>query len=156
MVCCRKFKHSKSNLMVFFSFCFFSPSFSHYNLFFVISSKLFCFSGNKKVDLSNQSPHNVASCFKLFFREMPEPLFTFALYDEFMCVEGFFPPKMHFKSKLFFSIPSPPFPLIETHANDHKTWLKEMKGLIKRLPTPNLIVFHLLFSLLSLLEKQEV
>jgi hypothetical protein len=29
------------------------------------------------------NPHLAANIFKLFFRELPEPLFTYALYDDF-------------------------------------------------------------------------
>jgi len=33
-------------------------------------------------------PHVVCSTLKLFFRELPEPLFTFELYDCFMIADG--------------------------------------------------------------------
>jgi RhoGAP domain len=38
-----------------------------------------------RVDLaSNKDPHEVAAFLKLFFREMPSPLLTSPLYDEFV------------------------------------------------------------------------
>ena len=39
-----------------------------------------------RVDLSEQSPHLVASVLKLYLRKLPEPLMTFALYDEFISI----------------------------------------------------------------------
>lgn len=39
-----------------------------------------------RVDLSEQNPHLVASVLKLYLRKLPEPLMTFALYDEFISI----------------------------------------------------------------------
>jgi hypothetical protein len=36
----------------------------------------------------NIDVHNVTSLFKLYFREMPEPLLTFDLYDAFIAASG--------------------------------------------------------------------
>lgn len=39
----------------------------------------------KKVDLATViNPHTVAGLLKVFFRELPEPLLTFELYDAFL------------------------------------------------------------------------
>lgn len=38
----------------------------------------------KDLDLSDESPHLIASCLKLYFRQLPEPLFPFHLYDDFI------------------------------------------------------------------------
>ncbi len=39
-------------------------------------------------DLSKYSVHSVAGVLKLFFRQLPEPLFTFDLFDPFMKALG--------------------------------------------------------------------
>ncbi|OTF69429.1 hypothetical protein BLA29_003880 [Euroglyphus maynei] len=36
------------------------------------------------IDLDHYSVHVLAGCLKLFFREMPEPLMTYELYDDFL------------------------------------------------------------------------
>lgn len=41
-----------------------------------------------EVDFSKFEVHTVTSALKLFFREMPEPLFTFMLYDDLMAIAG--------------------------------------------------------------------
>jgi hypothetical protein len=38
----------------------------------------------KKIDLTGEDIHNVAGLLKLFFRELPEPLLTFELYESFI------------------------------------------------------------------------
>jgi hypothetical protein len=38
----------------------------------------------KKVDLEGRDIHTVAGVLKLFFRELPEPLLTYELYDTFL------------------------------------------------------------------------
>ena len=46
-----------------------------------------CFeTGNDLVDLSNTPPHFIASVLKLYLRQLPEPLLTFRLYDQFIKV----------------------------------------------------------------------
>ena len=37
-----------------------------------------------RVNLSEQSPHDVSGVLKLFLRNLPEPLLQFHLYDRFM------------------------------------------------------------------------
>lgn len=39
-------------------------------------------------DLDKYSVHSIAGVLKLFFRQLPEPLFTFDLFDPFMKVIG--------------------------------------------------------------------
>ena len=41
-------------------------------------------SSTKSIDLSLYSPHDVSSVLKRFLQQLPEPLFTFELYDDFM------------------------------------------------------------------------
>lgn len=44
-----------------------------------------------KADVSEVSdPHVIAGLIKLFFSELPEPLLTFALYDQFILASGWF------------------------------------------------------------------
>uniref|UniRef100_A0A3Q3Q2K8 Uncharacterized protein n=1 Tax=Monopterus albus TaxID=43700 RepID=A0A3Q3Q2K8_MONAL len=40
----------------------------------------------EQVDLSDLSPHDITSILKHFFKELPEPLLTFDLYNDFMAV----------------------------------------------------------------------
>nr|XP_040045780.1 GEM-interacting protein [Gasterosteus aculeatus aculeatus] len=40
----------------------------------------------EQVDLSDISPHDIASILKQFFKELPEPLLTFDLYNDFITV----------------------------------------------------------------------
>ncbi|XP_037331427.2 GEM-interacting protein [Pungitius pungitius] len=40
----------------------------------------------EQVDLSDVSPHDIASILKHFFKELPEPLLTFDLYNDFITV----------------------------------------------------------------------
>ncbi|XP_065904356.1 rho GTPase-activating protein 45-like isoform X2 [Dysidea avara] len=40
--------------------------------------------GGDRVELSDQSPHQIAACLKLYLRELPEPLLTHALYSDFI------------------------------------------------------------------------
>ncbi|XP_019853956.1 PREDICTED: rho GTPase-activating protein 29-like [Amphimedon queenslandica] len=40
--------------------------------------------GSERVDLSDLPPHLISSCLKLYFRQLPEPLLTFSLYQEFL------------------------------------------------------------------------
>jgi hypothetical protein len=42
----------------------------------------------KKIDLTGEDIHNVAGLLKLFFRELPEPLLTFELYESFIAAMG--------------------------------------------------------------------
>ena len=41
-------------------------------------------SNNNKIDLSAYTPHDVSSVLKRFLQQLPEPLFTFDLYEDFM------------------------------------------------------------------------
>uniref|UniRef100_A0A672IAG8 GEM interacting protein n=1 Tax=Salarias fasciatus TaxID=181472 RepID=A0A672IAG8_SALFA len=40
----------------------------------------------EQVDLSDHSPHDITSILKHFFKELPEPLLTFELYNDFIAV----------------------------------------------------------------------
>lgn len=47
------------------------------------------FSLGEDVDLSTeQDPHTVTGLLKYYFRELPEPLMTFALYEQFIAAAG--------------------------------------------------------------------
>lgn len=41
-----------------------------------------------KPDLSSEPPHDVAGLLKLYFRELPEPLLTFEMYEPFLAAAG--------------------------------------------------------------------
>jgi breakpoint cluster region protein len=47
-----------------------------------------CFNRGEIPDLSKYSVHSIAGVLKLFFRQLPEPLFTFELFDPFMKTIG--------------------------------------------------------------------
>jgi hypothetical protein len=80
--------------------------------------KLLYDSKRGEIDLSFYSPHTISSLVKSYIRQLPEPLFTFALYDGFIdaniseCDEG---------------------------------RLKEFKKLINRLPKRNAAILRFLF-----------
>ena len=63
----------------FFSFSFFSLS--------PISNLR---TANEEVNCTQEDIHSNASIFKMYLRELPEPLLTFALYEEFLHLGGFF------------------------------------------------------------------
>lgn len=44
-------------------------------------------SGND-IDFQNLNPHVLGSLLKSYFRTLPEPLFTFPLYDKFIALTG--------------------------------------------------------------------
>ena len=49
--------------------------------------------GAELVDLTDQNPNVVANVLKLYMRQLPEPLLTFNLYQEFIRVAETYPPK---------------------------------------------------------------
>ena len=49
--------------------------------------------GAELVDLTDQNPNVVANVLKLYMRQLPEPLLTFDLYQEFIRVAETYPPK---------------------------------------------------------------
>lgn len=42
------------------------------------------------MDVMKENPHVIASLFKLYFRELPEPLFTFPAYEKFISAAGYY------------------------------------------------------------------
>ena len=81
----------------------------------------------KDIDLSDEPPHLIASCLKLYFRQLPEPLFTFHLYDEFIPFSRKWDEMMR--------IPD------QSVAEDEKEiLLSELKQLVHKLPRPNYII----------------
>ena len=75
------------------------------------------------VDLTKcNDPHTVAGLLKLYFRELPEPLLTFDLYDDF----------------------------IESHTgSDYQDKINKVAALIQQLPVENQILLKYLCSHLS-------
>jgi len=75
----------------------------------------------KNIDISLENPHVIASLMKLYFRELPEPLFTFTSYDSFLSA------------------------VVED--DDTKT-VQNVKQILKTLPEPNRVVIRYLFEFL--------
>ena len=48
--------------------------------------------GAELVDLTDQNPNVVANVLKLYMRQLPEPLLTFNLYQEFIRLAETYPP----------------------------------------------------------------
>lgn len=47
------------------------------------------FDRGKSVDLSKiRNIHTISGALKLYFREMESPIFTYELYDTFLCIAG--------------------------------------------------------------------
>eukprot|EP00013_Stygamoeba_regulata_P023485 CAMPEP_0177663090 /NCGR_PEP_ID=MMETSP0447-20121125/19725_1 /TAXON_ID=0 /ORGANISM="Stygamoeba regulata, Strain BSH-02190019" /LENGTH=492 /DNA_ID=CAMNT_0019168873 /DNA_START=73 /DNA_END=1551 /DNA_ORIENTATION=+ len=87
------------------------------------------YNGGEEVDLNEvRDPHVVAGLLKAFVREMPEPLFTFALYDKFLAAED--------------------------HLKDEEKWTATVHGLMKKLPNTNKKILRQLFVLLREVNEQ--
>jgi Rho GTPase-activating protein 1 len=81
------------------------------------------YNSGEEVDLNEvRDPHVVAGLLKAFVREMPEPLFTFSLYDKFMAAEQ--------------------------HLKDEQKWSVTVHALMKKLPPTNKKILRHLFVLL--------
>ena len=81
----------------------------------------------KNIDLSDEHPHLIASCLKLYFRQLPEPLFTFRLYDEFIPFSRKWDEMMR-------------NPDLEVAEEEKGRLLAELSLLVQKLPRPNYII----------------
>ena len=98
-------------------------------------------SGNhKEIELSDEPPHLIASCLKLFFRQLPEPLFTFHLYDEFI----------PFSKKWELMLHNPD---LEAAAEEKEKRLRELQEIIQTLPRPNFITARKLLRHLRVIHE---
>uniref|UniRef100_A0A3P9LMA8 GEM interacting protein n=1 Tax=Oryzias latipes TaxID=8090 RepID=A0A3P9LMA8_ORYLA len=75
----------------------------------------------EQVDLSDNSPHDITSMLKHFFKELPEPLLTFDLYNDFVAVGKAI-------QHLFEKETSP-------GSNEIMDIVQDLQKLLKRLPT---------------------
>ena len=81
----------------------------------------------KDIDLSDEPPHLIASCLKLYFRQLPEPLFTFRLYDEFI-------PFCRKWDEMMRN------PNLDAAEEEKERLLAELRQLVQKLPKPNYII----------------
>ncbi|KAI6648489.1 Rho GTPase-activating protein 29-like [Oopsacas minuta] len=81
----------------------------------------------KDINLSEEPPHLIASCLKLYFRQLPEPLFTFRLYDEFI----------PFSRKWDEMLRNPD---LDAADEEKERLLIELRKLVQKLPRPNYII----------------
>ena len=95
---------------------------------------------HKDIDLSEEPPHLIASCFKLYFRQLPEPLFTFRLYDEFI----------PFSRKWDEMLRNPD---LDAADEEKERLLLELRILIQKLPRPNYIIARKLLRHLRVIDS---
>jgi hypothetical protein len=64
--------------------------------------------------LANVDVHNITGLFKLFLREMPEPLIPFELYDSFIAANGIteYDARLYAIRDLVWKMPKPNFRLL--------------------------------------------
>ena len=94
----------------------------------------------KDIDLSEEPPHLIASCLKLYFRQLPEPLFTFTLYDEYI----------PFSRKWDEMLRNPD---LDAADEEKERLLLELRILIQKLPRPNYIIARRLLRHLRVIDS---
>jgi Rho GTPase-activating protein 1 len=90
------------------------------------------------IDLAHCDVHTVSSLVKLFFREMPEPLFLYELYDSFIGI---------------FEQSGTPSVDENQHTISNHAYIEPIQRLLRRLPKINYAITETMFRVLNLAQK---
>lgn len=107
---------------------------------------------DEKVDLGDskwEDIHVTTGALKMFFRELPEPLFTYAFFNDFIAAisewRRIFETRL-FKERCFLHIFTTFVCVLHVEMPDYKHKVQTVKDLMKQLPRPNHDTIQVLFK----------